>query len=40
MITANDASLNSGQVGIRVLTNQDSIVTITSFEATTVNGAT
>jgi hypothetical protein len=40
MITANDASLNSGQVGIRVLTNQDSVVTITSFEATTVNGAT
>jgi hypothetical protein len=38
MITANDTSLTSGQVGIRVLTNQDSVIAITSFKATTANG--
>ena len=38
MITTNDTSLNSGQVGIRVLTNQDNVVTITSFKATVANG--
>ena len=38
MITTNDTSLNSGQVGIRVLTNQDNVVTITSFKAIVANG--
>ncbi len=36
-ITTTDNVLNSGQVGIRVLVNQASIVTITSFKATLVS---